>query len=110
MPRNEARWLNIREKIKAHPNIVVSLDNDFRYVESDPVDASIVLHDPTISLYGLDPEHKRVVFIKTDSSADIYSAPFMYVEQYEHAERLLVMPDEVFHELAAKVEFDPKHL
>jgi len=110
MLNSDTRWLNILEKIKPHPAAIVGLEDNFRYQSSDSVDPRLVLQDPDISLYALDPARGRVVFVKTKAGSEIFTAPFTYMAQYEQAERLLVMPFDVFHQLAAEVTLDDSRL
>jgi hypothetical protein len=97
--------LEIDERRKPHPLAMAASDN-FTYREAGQVDPSVVIADPTISLYCLDPERRRVLFVQVPEGVDITAAPFLFMEQYDRAMRVLTVPYDLFHALAAQVRID----
>ena len=97
-----AHYLNIEAK---HRQIAPSLASlaDFSVSQGNPVDASIVLSQPNISLYCLDDATRRAIFVVLPSDVDLATAPFVYQTQYEQAQSLLAMPYDSFRELAHKL-------
>ena len=77
---------------------------DFVVHEGEQVDAGIVLTDPTLSLYCLDPASRRALFVETPATLDLSQVPFMYVAQHTHATRLLAVPYAELHALAAQID------
>lgn len=95
--------LDIVEKQKPYPIAVASPD-DFICREVGTVDSSLLVSDPTISLYCFDHAARRTLFVQVSEGVDITAGPFLYMAQYEHAERLLAVPYEVFDRVAAGIE------
>jgi len=95
--------LAIQEKRKTFALAMASAD-DFACSKIGEADPSVVVMDPTISLYCLDHAARRVLFVQVPEGVDVTSPPFFYLAQYEHAVRLLTMPYEVFHHVASGVE------
>ncbi|MEZ4580334.1 MAG: hypothetical protein R3A10_01540 [Caldilineaceae bacterium] len=77
---------------------------DFVLHEGEQVGADIVLTDPTLSLYCLEPANQRALFVETPATLDLSSVPFMYVAQHAHATRVLAVPYTDLHALAAQVD------
>jgi hypothetical protein len=99
--------LEVREKRKANPLYVVSPD-DFASAKLGEVDPAVVVSDPTVSLYCLDHAARRVWFVQVPEGTDITAAAFMYVAQYDYAQRLLAVPYDVLHRIAADMNLrDP---
>lgn len=92
------RYLNISGKTKQDATTFVGL-HDFEYTTGEPVDASLILNDPSVSLYCYDPSHDEAIFVKTPEPVDLTKAPFFYQAQYEHAEQLIAVPRSTFLEL-----------
>ena len=90
-----AQTLNISYKTKHDETTFVSL-HDFEITEGEPISASVVLDDPTTSLYCYDPAADRAIFVKTPDAIDLTKAPFFYQAQYEHATRLIAVPKAEF--------------
>ena len=57
------RILTIVGKQRPHPLALVSLD-DFQYQEDEAIDPHVVLTQPTISLYCVDPVTQRAIFVE----------------------------------------------
>jgi hypothetical protein len=95
--------LEIRGKRRVNPIGMVSPD-DFNVSMVGVVDASVVVTDPTVTLYCLDHATRCAWFVQVPKGTEITAAPFMYVAQYEHAQCLLSVPYDVFHRVAADVD------
>ncbi|GAC1471440.1 MAG: hypothetical protein PVSMB7_23180 [Chloroflexota bacterium] len=95
--------LEILERRKDHPMATAAPD-DFVCRTIGTADASIVVNDPTVSLYCLDHAARRAVFVQVPREVDITAGPFFYLEQYTHAWRILTMPYAVFHQVAAGID------
>src|SRR5258708_10681583 len=99
--------LEIREKRKGNPLAVVSPD-DFASSKVGDADPWVVIPDPTISLYCLDHATHRGLFVQVPEGTDITAAAFMYLAQYDHAQRLLAVPYDTLHRIAADINLrDP---
>lgn len=92
--------LEKRKSVAAQP----ASPHDFASRPEQQADPSVVITDPTISLYCLEPETRRALFVQVPEGVDVAAAPFMYVAQYEHAQRLLAVPYDAFHRLAAGID------
>jgi hypothetical protein len=95
--------LEIQEKQKPHPLGIASPD-DFSYRKVGEADPSVIVTDPTISLYCLDHASRRAFFVQVPEDIDVTAPPFLYMAQYDHASRLLSVPYELFHRVAADVD------
>ena len=73
---------------------------DFTTSAGGPVDAAHALR-PEVSLYCLDLPNRRALFVETGTDIDLAAAPFYYQAQFEHARRLIAVPYDEFHRLAA---------
>ena len=80
---------------------------DLRSVGSVP--AETLLNTPHISLYAFDDAERRAVFVETPPEVDLTAAPFYYLAQKEHAQRIFTVPYEIFNELARTLP-DPMNL
>jgi hypothetical protein len=105
----EARSLIIEEKLRTWPISVVS-PADFRVTDGGAVDPRILLQQPNLSLYCLDFEQRQALFVETPPDCDLSRAPFLYQAQYDAARRLIKVPYETLHRLAADVVIDPSCL
>lgn len=95
--------LDILAKNKVHPLAPATL-RDFTCSEMGKVDPAVTIYDPTISLYCFDHDSEHAIFVQVPHDVDITLGPFLYLEQYEHAQRILAVPYEVFHRLAASID------
>lgn len=95
--------LEIQEKHKIHLVAMVSPE-DFTCREIGKADPSVVVSDPTISLYCLDHLTRRALFVQVAHDVDVAAGAFLYLAQYEHARRIFAVPYEVFHRLAAGID------
>jgi hypothetical protein len=67
-------------------------------VASDP---GKIIAAPHISLYCLDPENREVVFVEVPPGMDVSQRPFLFLTQYQNAQRVWTVSYETFHQLAA---------
>ena len=102
-----ARFLNISGKTKQDATTFVGL-HDFEYAIGEPVDAAIILDDPTLTLYCYEPTENQAIFVKTPEDADLTKAPFFYQAQYEHTEKLMAVPYDTFIKLSQKLTLPAK--
>ena len=79
---------------------------DFRLSAAGTADAGTVLR-PEVTLYCLDEPRRRALFVECDPAVDISAAPFYYQAQFEHAHRVVALPYDELHRLAATVQ-DPR--
>src|SRR5438128_2484517 len=105
----QARSLIIEEKLRKS-DIAVVRPSDFRVRDGGAADPRIVLQQPNLTLYCLDFENRQALFVETTPECDLSRAPFLYQAQYEAALRLVQVPYETLHRLAAEVVVDPARL
>lgn len=86
-----AKVLNIQAKNRTPANTVVKLE-DFDYREGEAISLSSIVNSPNISLYCLDLQNQRAIFVETPIDVDLSQAPFYYLAQYEQAQRLIAVP------------------
>lgn len=94
-----ARVLTIKERDRQSAGMLASLA-DFTLAEGEGVEPELALKSPDISLYCLDDESRRAIFVQLPPGVDLTKAPFVYRAQYEQAERLIAMPYETFSQLS----------
>lgn len=92
--------LDIQARNRTTANTVVRLE-DFDYREGEAIATSTIASSPNISLYCLDPQNQRAIFVETPLNIDLSQAPFYYLAQYEHAQKLIAVP---FQELPSLVQ------
>ena len=61
--------------------------------------AEVLLRNPRLSLYSLEVARREAIFAEVPATVDLTEAPFVYMRQYETADRLLAVP---FAELLAR--------
>src|ERR1051325_7084918 len=105
----EARVLHIKEKLKTVAPGLVGRSN-FKLRAGGTFDPRNLLRDPHFSLYCLDFENRQALFVETPPECDLSRAPFLYQAQYDAARRLIQIPYETLHRLAAEVVLDPSRL
>lgn len=105
----EARALIIEDKLKASPVNVVK-PSDFKVRDGGPIDPRIVINAKNLSLYCLDFEKRQALFVETPPDCDLSRAPFLYQAQYDSACRVIQVPYDTLHSLAAEVAIDPSKL
>jgi hypothetical protein len=86
----EAITFEIFSKWRERPFAIAYVD-DFDLREQGRVPASEILSNRNISLYSLDLEEKRAIFVETPPSVDLSAAPFYFVAQFDHAIRVLTI-------------------
>ena len=69
-----------------------------------------ILENPHITLYGLDFENKRAVFVETPADVNLSQAPFYFHTQFERARQVLTIPFETMIQLAKSVTIDDNRL
>ena len=99
----------IVEKTRLEPFDIVGI-GDFELRESGTAAPEEILHNRQITLYALDFESKRAVFVDTPSDIDLSQSPFMYMTQYDHATRVLMTSFETMIQLGQSVSLDDRRL
>jgi len=97
-----AKVLHITKKRSLPPEMWADLSN-FRYQEGEEIDSRAIITNPALSPYCLDERRKRVIFAETPPGCDLSQVPFYYQAQFQHAFRLIAVPYEDFHSLAAEL-------
>lgn len=93
------QYLTIEAKHRQGLRYLASLA-DFSCRPGEAVHPDIVLSDPNLSLYCLDDATQQAIFVELPSSVNLATAPFVYLTQYEQAQRLLAIPYDTFQRLA----------
>ena len=83
---------------------------DFELREAGPIDAQEILANPRISLYAVDFENNRAVFLETARPEELSQAPFYYQAQYENAVRMITLSLESMVLLAQSVSITDNKL
>ncbi len=98
--------LHIQKKHQTQIGDHIYLKNlqDFDYVEGENIESQTVLENPNISLYCLDPQNQRAIFVETPENMDLADTPFFFKAQYKYALRLIAVPYEHCHQLAKSIE------
>ena len=102
----EAKRFFIEEKLKINP-VGIASPRDFKVREERECNPRLLLTESNLSLYCLNFERRRALFVETPSEVDLNLAPFLYQAQYENAIRLIEIPFETLHLLAEEVDVDP---
>jgi hypothetical protein len=84
--------------------------SDFRLRETGHIPAGKIMENLHITLYCLDFENSRAVFVETPPEVDLSQAPFYFIAQYENAVRVLTIPFETMLQLAQSVTVDNNRL
>lgn len=98
-----AQIIHIQAKNRTPANTVVKLE-DFDFKEGEKIDALTIIQNPNITLYCLDPQNQRAIFVETPSDIDLSQAPFYYLAQYEHAQKLIAVPLKELPLLVSQIE------
>lgn len=101
--------LNLEGRRREDPFEIVS-PADFKFSAGNSIDAQVVIENPNISLYCLDHENRRAIFVETPGSIDLSQAPFYFQVQYENAIGLFGVPYEILYRLANDIHLDSKRL
>jgi hypothetical protein len=102
-----AQILNIKSKKRQEP-LGVAAPTDFAFSSGSTISAQFIVENPAISLYCLDHENQRALFVETH--IDLSKAPFYYQAQYENSTALFAVSYETLHKLAKDISFDSKRL
>ncbi len=97
-----AHYLTIEGKHRQMIGFHASLA-DFSVVPGEVVNADIVRTNPNISLYCLDDDAKQAIFVELPPDVDLAAAPFVYLTQYEEAQRLIAVPYYTFLQVARQL-------
>jgi Sulfotransferase family len=97
------RVLQILGRKRTDATQMVSLD-DFQLREVDAGDdaCAAVADRRNVTPYCLDHNNRRMIFAETPPEIDLSDAPFYYQAQYETATRLIAIPYDQVHEIAAR--------
>lgn len=98
-----SKILHILNKKRTFANTIAKLE-DFDYAEGETIDPKNIIENPNISLYCLEPQNQRAIFVKIPLDIDLSQSPFLYQAQYENAQTLLAVPFEEFYQLASEIE------
>src|SRR5687768_7975825 len=94
-----ARYLNIEAHNRQDLGLIASL-KDFTVSEGEPIAADIVLKNSNVSLYCFDDAAKEAIFVELPPDVNLVTVPFVYLAQYEQAQRLIAVPYDEFRALA----------
>jgi len=95
--------LHIQSKNRTPEHTIANIQ-DFEYVEGEIIDPKIIIENSNISLYCLDQQNQRLIFVETSLDIDLSQAPFFYEAQYEYAERLFAVPFEDINQLVEEIK------
>jgi hypothetical protein len=99
----QAQLLPIEDKVKKKGDMGLASLSDFRCGAGSTVDARMILNRPQITLYCLDDQSRQAVFVELPGDVELSQRPFLFLTQYEHAQRLLTVSYETLHELAGAI-------
>ncbi len=77
-----------------------AVPQNFVLREGESISPEVVLGNPDISLYCLDDENRQALFVQTPPGVNLMRAPFFYLAQYQHAQRVIAVPYDTLHRLA----------
>ena len=97
----DVRQIEEKKKVRAFG---LASPDDFVTTSTEQADPSVIVTDPTISLYCLDHAARCVIFVQVPQQVDVAAAPFMFMAQYDHAQRVLIVPYDTLHRLAADLQ------
>ena len=95
--------LHIRAKNRTPDPTFAKLE-DFDYQEGEIVDPLTIIKNTNISLYCLDLENQRAIFVETPLDIELSQAPFFYQSQYDHAQKLIAIPFSELPQLLESIE------
>ncbi len=105
----QAIRLKIDDRKRTNIGQISTLSN-FTTTPDETIDTERILDDPNVSLYCLDHATRQAIFAELPPGIDLAQAPFYYQAQFDHAQRLIAVPYDVFHQLAAQISVDPTRL
>lgn len=94
-----ATILHIQDRFREHVVSIASL-NDFTYQEGEAISPQVIIEQANISLYCLDDENRRAIFVELPPDIDLTKIPFCYQAQFDHARRLIAVSYETLEQLA----------
>jgi hypothetical protein len=95
----QAAVFEIEERVK-NCDMDMARFADFRCGPAESMDARRILEDRQITLYCLDDQNRRAVFLETPPDIELTRQAFYNQAQYYHARRVFSVPYEALHELA----------
>ena len=104
-----ATLFEIVERRRERPFQLTDINN-FRLRKMGHLPTGEILKNPHNTLYSLDFENSRAVFVETPADANLSQAPFYFVAQYENATRVLTIPFDTMLHLAQSVSLDATRL
>ncbi len=104
--RMDCRRLIIRDK-RREQEFSLASPSDFDCSDGPVVDPELVLRDDRLSLYCIDTDQPRVLFVQTPEPLDPGASAFLYQAQHRDAESLVSVPIDTFHRLARGVVLEP---
>jgi hypothetical protein len=104
-----ARIFKINRKTKIHP-LGIADRTDFTCDEGEEIPIETLLKNPNMSLYCLDPEDRRVIFVETSDRSTLSDFPFYYIAQYEQAIRIATLEFETLHEISDRIPLNDQNL
>ncbi len=100
-----AKVLNIKAKNRTPENTIAKLE-DFDYEEGELIDPLIIINQSNITLYCLDFNQEKAIFVETPPNLDLSQFPFLYLAQYDNAQRLIAVPwNDLFQLVEAREQF-----
>lgn len=104
-----ATTFEILSKLRNDPIGLADI-KDFELRESGEVSAEMILTNPHLTLYCLDLNTGRAVFVETPADVDLSQVPFFYLAQHENAVSVWTITFETMFQLAQRVRVDEEHL
>ncbi len=104
-----AEACNIIDRFKGVLGNVADAE-DFVLDKGESIPAQIVIDNPNISLYCLDDVNKRALFVETPPEVDLSQAAFLYMTQFEQAQRVISLSYESLHQVASDLEAGGRNL
>ncbi|MEM7029639.1 MAG: sulfotransferase [Chloroflexota bacterium] len=83
---------------------------DFELTYEQSVSEDVLIDNPNISLYCLDPDKQHMLFVEIPSEVDLSQVTFHYQGQYQYAQKVYTVPYETFHRLATRIDTDASKL
>lgn len=77
-------------------NLYTANIHDFTLGEGRSFPDNQVVSDHSLSLYCLDDENRRAIFVELADDVDLTEAAFIYLTHYENARRIVTVPYETF--------------
>ena len=98
----QIRQFNIDAKHRQDVGYVASW-KDFAVSGGDGVATSLIVDNPTTSLYCFDDVSRQAVFVELPEHIDLTKEPFVYQSQHEYAQRVFTCPLQSFNKLAKQL-------